>query len=148
MKAQAALEFLYTYGFVIILALVVISLIFHYFSLSLSTAPQCILPYYLRCENFYLNSTHLILNITNNFNYDLNLTQLTLKGKDFTHNESLGVLVERGKTTLIEVEFSRPITTPQFSAQLNFTYVPCPGGECINESYSIIGYLSSPVESG
>ncbi len=143
MKAQAALEFLYTYGFVIIIALAIIAIIFHYFSLSLGSAPQCFLPYYLTCEQFYISPTELQLNVTNNFDYKIKLNSIIVGTRDDSFTKNLNVQLDRGKSYVIKV----PINAKgkQFYGKLNVSYSLCPG-TCDNEKYHLIGFVTGTVE--
>ncbi|MCS7122754.1 MAG: hypothetical protein NZ908_02250 [Candidatus Micrarchaeota archaeon] len=97
MRAQISLEFLYVNSIAIITTLFVISLFVSYFSSSFALPERCVMPYFLSCESMYINSTHLIINLRNNFDYSLSITRIEFKNTTY----QLSIRLNRGENSTI-----------------------------------------------
>lgn len=80
-KAQAAMEFLMTYGWAILAAIIVIGILgYYYFSSDVLTPNASLVnpPFYLNAQN--ANTTGLVLEIKNNGGETYNISQVAVSG--------------------------------------------------------------------
>lgn len=89
MKAQISLEFLYVNALAIIMTMFAIGIFISYFSSSFALPERCVMPYFLSCEGMYMNSTHLLINIRNNFDYNVEITKIEFNDTVYTMPQQL-----------------------------------------------------------
>src|SRR3989338_7151739 len=120
-RAQAAMEFLMTYGWAILVVLVAIGALAYFGVLDPGKfLPQrCVLPSGLHCEDFVIVSGGAAVRIKNVLGYTITLDKVSL--------ESCGVYQSpltliNGESTAVNVPCSPALTGTKYSGQLNVTY--------------------------
>ncbi len=135
MKAQISLEFLYINAIALIVTIFLAGVFISYLSSSISLPDRCVTPYFLNCENLFLNSSNIIISIRNNFDYDLNLVKITINGTEFNQNIYLG----KGKATNITINISLP--SGNINLPLEIYYRPSGA----NQDYVLYGKITGRV---
>ncbi len=126
MKGQAAIEFLMTYGWAILVLAVAIGAIAlsGVFSPTTFGREYCIAPPQLECLSTYANGDVFRVKVVNNFGFKILLTSVNGKVGGTQVEKRLGMELPQGATTTI----SFPTNLPQGTFvpfSLSFTYVPC-----------------------
>ncbi|MCX8202442.1 MAG: hypothetical protein N3G74_01395 [Candidatus Micrarchaeota archaeon] len=91
-KGQAATEFLVTYGWAILLVLVIMAILYSsIFKPEFYVAERCDIGPGITCDNFYLNKTSAGLNFTlyahNSMGFDINITSINFTLEDRINNK-------------------------------------------------------------
>lgn len=91
-KGQAATEFLVTYGWAILLVLVIMAILYSsIFKPEFYVAERCDIGPGITCDMFYLNKTANGLNLTvyahNSMGFDINITGLNFTLEDRVNNQ-------------------------------------------------------------
>ena len=153
--AQAAIEFLITYGWVLFVLAIIMAFLLFYTSSTINFFPEkCLFPKSIICNNFilYKNETHegIKVNITNNMGYKINITKIVFSyetGRIILPN--LGIL-EDGGSLLISKEGKIAVNPLNFSKdfltiKIEITYNPCLNSICENTEFNINGMLMGKV---
>jgi len=155
-KAQASIEFLMTYGWVLLVLTIIIASLLFYTSSIVNIFPEkCLFPKNIICNNFilYRNATHegIKINFTNNMGYKINISNITFSYETGKFNiKNVNGIIDDGKDVLITE--NREIST----SPLNFTkdvltirveiiYNPCFNDVCENSNFTIKGTLIGKV---
>jgi len=159
MKGQAALEFLMTYGWAILILVAVVAVILTSGVLSADylISEECTFGNSVPC-NFALfnegNETKISIRVFNGFPYKINITSFDVQTKDGSRSFSgfrSGIVLESGENYTLEGTLGSPELTPntmkRFSGSL--TYVSCapeidPTG-CSTSAHTLSGRVVGKV---
>ena len=130
-RAQAAMEFMLTYGWAILLVLVAIAVMMYFGILNVERLipERCTLPQGFSCVNFKANTTAITLVILNALPEDVIVQRLQLlgpKGEVYCSTEysnETGWLPEQAKTTFEIEPCSSEKTGKKFKGVISITYV-------------------------
>ncbi|MDD5172148.1 MAG: hypothetical protein PHF60_03880 [Candidatus ainarchaeum sp.] len=157
-KGQAAIEYVTTYGWAILVLLIVLAALFASGILSPSylVSEECTFGNNLGCDFAIFNeagSTHLNLNIHNGFPYKIRIKELKMQTQDgFQQFGSFGseVDLESGATAtfkgILEGEPVKEGVIKRFSG--NLTYVSCApelGPDCSTVEHTLTGRVIGKV---
>ncbi|MEM4133971.1 MAG: hypothetical protein QXO35_01225 [Candidatus Micrarchaeia archaeon] len=111
LKGQAATEFLFTYGWAILLVLVIMAILYSsIFKPEFYVAERCDIGPGIACDMFYLNKTSSGLNFTlyahNSLGFDVNITSLNFTLHDRINNQKYVKTVYLSKTIKDKESFS------------------------------------------
>lgn len=135
MKGQISLEFLYVNAIALIVTIFLIGVFISYFSSSISVPDRCVTPYFLNCENMFIDKNGVIILLRNNFDYDLYVTKIILNNTEFRPN----ILIDRGKSS----NFTLNLTLPTGNINLPLEVYYRPAGT--NQEYVLYGRVAGRV---
>ena len=126
MKAQAAIEFLMTYGWAILVLAVAIGAITlsGVFSPTTFGREYCIAPPQLECTSIYANPNLFKIKLANNFGFRVLLTSVEGKVGHAEVERRVAVKLPQGDTTILTFPGEYPENT-FIPFTLTLTYVPC-----------------------
>ncbi|MEM0382743.1 MAG: hypothetical protein QXD88_00440 [Candidatus Anstonellales archaeon] len=140
MRAQISLEFLYTNSIAIIITLFLVAILISYYSGSFALPDRCVTPYFLRCEDMFINSSNIIINLRNNFDYDIKITRLKLNDTEHTIN----IQLDRGKNSTINIPVSIPLNR-NYAERLEIYYEPIVPNTPVNSEFVLYGRIYGRV---
>ena len=88
MKAQAALEFLTTYGWALASIMIAVGALsyFGFFSIDRYTADYCDFGPQLICKDYSISSDQVLLELQNNYGFDIQIINFSIIYKDSTYS--------------------------------------------------------------
>ncbi|HLG24694.1 MAG TPA: hypothetical protein VI564_07235 [Candidatus Nanoarchaeia archaeon] len=121
-KSQAALEFIMTYGWAILVVLVAIGALAYFGVLSPDRflPNKCTLQSGIACTDFKATSGSVIVHITNSLGQDLDTVVI---GAGDCGNSGAGVTLANGASSTFTVTCNPVLTGSKYNAQLNVSYV-------------------------
>ncbi len=148
-KSQAAMEFLMTYGWALLVILTVIGALAYFGVINPSRflPSKCVLATGFSCAEYKIAKDKVYLSIENNLGVDLtslNITINTTGGSDISCNDmqSVSGLANGARTSILEFCNYNADTTQRFKATVKISYVKT--GETL--THVVTGELSGPVE--
>jgi len=125
-KAQAALEFLMTYGWAILVVLVAIAALSYFGVLSpdMFLPNKCILPSGITCIDFNVESSRVVLVLQNNFGESITIDKVDVAKKNngsCSNTESV-VLGNNAKAIITVLDCNNGNIKDKFKGDLNVTY--------------------------
>jgi len=122
-KGQAALEFLMTYGWAILVVLAAIAALAYFGVLSPDRflPEKCTMPSGLACIDFRATGTGLDMIVQNSFGFDINTVTLAVVGTGCTVNATGPVSLTNGESGTYTAACTPP--SGKFKATLDFSYV-------------------------
>ncbi|MFA5091717.1 MAG: hypothetical protein WC483_03955 [Candidatus Paceibacterota bacterium] len=158
-RGQAAVEYLMTYGWVVLALVIVIGVLFStgIFSPNYMTTEECNFGNNLKCTATLFNEgghTKIIMNVFNGFPYKVRVTEVALATQDgrqqFVGFEG-GINISSGENVSFRADLTPPL--PEGSAKRfvgNLTYVSCApelGADCSTVEHLSSGRVTSSVIS-
>ena len=145
-KEQAALEYLVTYGWAILVVLVAIAGLAYFgvFSSDKFVPSRCILPPGISCMDFKVENDastgngKITLRVQNNLGEDIAINNVAAADCG-TLTTSTPLL--NGEATTLYVDCANPISTSKYNEQINITYASMFSGI----THTLKGDLTSPV---
>lgn len=160
--AQAAMEYLVTYGWAILALLFVLAFLVSSgaFSPNNFSVQECTFQPDLPCSPFIIyksaGATIVAFNLTNGLGFPINVSKVvyttdlgTGSRQEYESTSYKKGQIDPGKTIWFNETFSgatQPSAKDFKTLFVSVTYQSCRSGECIN-NYTISGRISSPVES-
>ena len=147
-KGQAALEFIMTYGWAILVVLVAIGALAYFGVLSPDRLlpNKCVLQSGMGCTDFRVQAATITVRITNSLGYDVNAAFLNASNCPTTVGQSIS---NGGSATFVMTCDSdpvavgaQPLTGTKYNADLNISYVVTDSGI----SHKNIGQLTARIE--
>lgn len=128
LKGQAALEFLMTYGWAILVVLVAIGALAYFGVLSPDNflPSRCTLPSgiacvdYLAVDEFGAGNGYVTISIRNSLGYDI--TNVEFKASDCTGTTSMSLIRNGGLPTEFSATFCNIISGGKYRGDINLTY--------------------------
>ena len=144
-KAQAAMEFLMTYGWAILVVLLAIAALAYFGVLNPGKylPSSCTLGTGLSCNDFKVEANQVTLVITNGIGEDLSFFNVTIAG-DCASAATIGNngdLLSDGEKDIFEIACTTPITGSKFKEDITIQYTSESG-----LSHTKTGSISSQVE--
>ena len=120
-KGQAALEFLMTYGWAILAAIVVIGVLAYFgvFSPSTYVPNQCVLAAPLGCNAGVVNTSTVTLEIRNGAGETLDVSSVKVEG---CATDSTAVTMEDGDLDTWNIVCDSALSTGKFRGDITVTY--------------------------
>lgn len=143
-RAQAAMEFLMTYGWAILIILVAIAALAYFGVLNPTryVANRCVLPVPMACDDFVVNTQGIQVRITNGEAKRINVTALNATGfGDKCKNDSVGIEMDPGESALFTLNCGLDPTNEKLKHPLVVTYtvgVPPLVKKSVGEIYSSV----------
>ena len=123
-KSQAALDYLMSWGWVLIIIVVVLVILFSLGVFRVPTAPTIISGFQgVTMQAAEANSTMMVVKITNNYNQFINVTGITVNvnGNTYTAFYCLDSIISTGQSTLCRMPLSIPTSSYLSKIQISFT---------------------------
>ena len=123
-EAQAALDYLVSWGWVLIIIVLVLVILFSLGVFRVPSAPTIISGFKgITMQAAEANSTMMVVKITNNYNQFVNITGITVNvnGNTYTSYYCLDNIVSTGQSTLCRVPVSIPTSSYLSKVQISFT---------------------------
>ncbi len=123
-RSQAALEYLMSWGWVLIIIVAVIIVLFSFGVFRVPSAPTIISGFQgITMQAAQANSTMMVVKITNNYNQFINITGITINvnGNTYTAYSCLDSIISTGQSTLCRVPVSIPTSSYLSKIQISFT---------------------------
>lgn len=119
-KAQAALEFLMTYGWAILVVLVAVGALAYFGVLSPDKflPAKCILSSGLACIDHKATATQLVVRTTNSLGYDITINEL--KAQQCTAQTGLSNVLANGASTTFTLTCTN--SGSKYNGQFNITF--------------------------
>ena len=125
-KSQAAMEFLMTYGWAILVVLVAIGALAYFGVLSPGRflPERCSLPSGITCLDFNVEASRVILALQNNFGETITIDEVkvTKKNNGSCSNTESRLLKNNKKTIIIVLDCNNGKTGEKFKGDINITY--------------------------
>ena len=145
-KAQAALEFLMTYGWAILVVLIAVAALAYFGVLSPSTffPDKCILPAGITCLDYKVESYRAIIVLQNNLGGIITIDNVTISANDQKcYDDQQITLSNNEKAILTITECNNGESSQKFDGMVNITYTPED-----KLTHNIAGTLKSKVVEG
>ncbi len=117
-KAQAALEFMTTYGWVLLVVLAMLGALayFDVFDFNRLAQERCVLSGELKCEQFTMSPSMVKMQIRNNFGKEINISAVECSIPDTTTSTTdfgAPFPLKAGEATALNCYFQNPTLTPK-----------------------------------
>ena len=142
-KSQASFEFIMTYGWGIIIALVALGALAYYGILSPDNfAPQqCTLPPGITCLDVRVESKNAVVVLQNNLGRTITVSQIIVADDINKCTDDSTIILENGMTMIADAQCDNSFDKRRFIGNVNVTY-ELEGGL----SHTTRGYLKAKVE--
>jgi hypothetical protein len=129
-KAQAALEFLMTYGWAILVVLIAIGALAFFGVLSPERflPAKCTLQPGLACADHKVTPGQITVVIKNGYGADITVDSMSAQNCVGVVSPALPVSLANGAQTTFDIPCTTPITTSKYSGILNITYTNADSG--------------------
>ena len=143
-KSQAALEFLMTYGWAILVVLVAIGALAYFGVLNPDRflPAKCTLPAGLACLDHKATSTTLVLRVQNSLGYDITINDL--KALQCTAQTGLSDPLANGQATTFN--FVCVNSGSKYNGQANITYTVANPDGTAGIQHNSVGQVTTRVE--
>lgn len=125
-RAQAAMEFLMTYGWAILIILVAIAALAYFGVLNPTryVADRCVLPVPMTCGDFYVDIGQVQFRLTNGDSSTITVTRVELPqfGAGCIFNPPAPLAIASGATELITVPCVQTATADKKKSELKVSY--------------------------
>ncbi len=122
--SQAALDYLMSWGWILIIIVAVLIILFSFGIFRIPSAPTIISGFHgITMQAAQANSTMMVVKITNNYNQFVNITGITINvnGNTYTSYSCLNNIISTGQSTLCRVPVSIPTSSYLSKIQIAFT---------------------------
>ncbi len=123
-KYQAALDYLMSWGWVLIIIVLALVILYSLGVFHIPAAPTIISGFKgITMQAAEANSTMMVVKITNNYNQFINITGVTVNigGNSYTSYSCLDTIISTGQSTLCRVPVSIKTTSYLSNVQISFT---------------------------
>ena len=123
-EAQAALDYLMSWGWILIIIVLVLLILFSLGVFRVPSAPTIISGFQgITMQAAQANSTMMVVKITNNYNQFVNITGITVNvnGNTYTSYYCLDSIISTGQSTLCRVPVSIPTSSYLSKVLISFT---------------------------
>ncbi|MGC8533715.1 MAG: hypothetical protein ACP5MV_03770, partial [Candidatus Parvarchaeum sp.] len=123
--AQAALDYLVSWGWVLIIIVLVLVVLFSLGIFKAPSAPTIISGFKgITMQAAEANSTMMVVKITNNYNQFVNITGIivNVNGNSYTSDSCLNSIISTGQSTLCRVPVS--ILTSSYLSKIQISFTP------------------------
>ena len=140
-KSQAALEFIMTYGWAILVVLVAIGALAYFGVLSPDRflPAKCILQSGIMCVDHKVTPAIITVRITNSLGYDI--SSITMKAGGCGTDTTPAALAN-GESGTYDITCGTPLTGSKYNNQLNLTYTVTE----TSISHNNVGQLTTRIE--
>ena len=124
-KSQAALEFLMTYGWAILVVLVAIAVLSYFGVLSPNNffPDKCILPSGLACLDFNVETYKVVLVLQNAQGEQLTINEITVTGNNQQCSDNQSVILNNDAKAIITItQCNNGVEGSKFSGIINISY--------------------------
>ncbi|MCL4398719.1 hypothetical protein M1137_02925, partial [Candidatus Parvarchaeota archaeon] len=123
-ESQAALDYLVSWGWVLIIIVLALVILFSLGIFRVPAAPTIISGFQgITMQAAQANSTMMVVRITNNYNQFINITSIAINvnGNTYTSYYCLNSIISTGQSTLCRVPVSIPTSSYLSKIQISFT---------------------------
>ena len=123
-KSQAALDYLMSWGWVLIIIVLVLVILFSLGVFRVPTAPTIISGFKgITMQAAEANSTMMVVKVINNYNQPINITGITvsINGNTYTTFYCMNSIISTGQSTLCRMPLSIPTSSYLSKIQISFT---------------------------